>query len=71
MRTTINSNELLSVIARCNGVTVGELALIWNTNQKSIQAALARLEKRGAIVSEIQRETSGGETTWLVCWRAA
>lgn len=67
----INANELLSVIARTDGVTAGELALVWNVSLAAMQAAIDALHKQGSIVSSVQRESSEHIVTWLVCWRAA
>jgi len=67
----INANELLSVIARTDGVTAGELALMWHVSLVAMQAAIDALHKEGSIVSSVQRESSEHIVTWLVCWRAA
>lgn len=67
----INANELLSVIARSEGMTAGELAFMWNVSVPQMQAAIDKLYRGGQIAREVQGERSEGITTWLVCWRAA
>lgn len=71
MAAQINANELLSVIARSEGVTAGELAFMWDVNLGAMQAAIDKLCADKRIVSSVQKESSENIVTWLVCWLTA